>query len=351
MIALRSRRVGLASSVVLALVAVLFTWFATRSEGESVRKADLNDGGVWVTNAAQSRFGRLNKPAGQLDAAVAATTPDNTGLDVVQDGAAVLGITRATNQATPINTRAGILVESATLTLPTAVPTAGASAGGAGATGGALPVALPIDLRGGTAAVVEPTTGKVRAQRVDTARGIGGVDQLQAAVKPLATVGGSAALAVGVDGSVYAVSAASGQLAVLHPLPAGGFTEPAMSDLGFTAPSVQLTVVGTRWVVFDPASGLLRADGLRSPIDLGSVLGDLLGSAGTAYTVVQQPGDDAAGVLVATDRGAASVGFDGSVSGRIGLPATATGGRLWLAAPVRIGRCVNATWAAATMIF
>ena len=194
MIALRSRRVGLASSVVLALVAVLFTWFATRSEGESVRKADLNDGGVWVTNAAQSRFGRLNKPAGQLDAAVAATTPDNTGLDVVQDGAAVLGITRATNQATPINTRAGILVESATLTLPTAVPTAGASAGGAGATGGALPVALPIDLRGGTAAVVEPTTGKVRAQRVDTARGIGGVDQLQAAVKPLATVGGSAAL-------------------------------------------------------------------------------------------------------------------------------------------------------------
>ena len=69
MIGLRSRRTGIASTAVLVVLAIVLTWLATRAEGESVRKADLNDGGVWVTNAAQARIGRVNKPASQLDAA------------------------------------------------------------------------------------------------------------------------------------------------------------------------------------------------------------------------------------------------------------------------------------------
>jgi len=64
------RRVGVISTVVVALVASLLVWLATRSEGEVARKADLNDGGVWVTNSEQARYGRINKPAGQLDAGV-----------------------------------------------------------------------------------------------------------------------------------------------------------------------------------------------------------------------------------------------------------------------------------------
>ena len=77
-------------------------WFATKAEGETVRRAELNDGGVWVSHGALSRFGRVNKPAGQLDAAVAAPTPPQTGLDILQDGAAVLGFAKATNQVFPI---------------------------------------------------------------------------------------------------------------------------------------------------------------------------------------------------------------------------------------------------------
>ena len=49
------RRIGVVSTVVVALVASLLVWMATRSEGEVVRKADLNDGGVWVTSSEQSR--------------------------------------------------------------------------------------------------------------------------------------------------------------------------------------------------------------------------------------------------------------------------------------------------------
>ena len=82
------RRVGVISTVVVALLASLLVWMATRSEGEIVRKADLNDGGIWVTNAEQARFGRINKPAGQLDAGVLSDGSTGSGLDVFQDGAA-----------------------------------------------------------------------------------------------------------------------------------------------------------------------------------------------------------------------------------------------------------------------
>ena len=113
----RTRRTGTVSTAVLLVLAIVVTWFATRAEGETVSRTELNDGGVWVTTSAQSRFGRINKPAGQLDAAVAATAAENTGLDILQDGAAVLGVTKATNQATPINVRTGQLVDSSVLTL------------------------------------------------------------------------------------------------------------------------------------------------------------------------------------------------------------------------------------------
>ena len=64
------RRVGIASSLVVAIVAGLLVWLATTSQGEVVRKADLNDGGVWVTSTVDSRYGRVNKPAAQLDLGV-----------------------------------------------------------------------------------------------------------------------------------------------------------------------------------------------------------------------------------------------------------------------------------------
>ena len=89
------RRIGVISTVVVALVAGLLVWVATRSDGEVVRKADLNDGGIWVTNADQARFGRINKAAGQLDAGVLSDGTPGSGLDVVQDGAAIAGLSTA----------------------------------------------------------------------------------------------------------------------------------------------------------------------------------------------------------------------------------------------------------------
>ena len=62
----------IASATAVALVAGGLTYAAVRSEGETVHRSDLDDGGVWVTSAQQARFGRVNQAIKQLDAGVAA---------------------------------------------------------------------------------------------------------------------------------------------------------------------------------------------------------------------------------------------------------------------------------------
>ena len=92
------RRAGIASGVVVALAAASLTFFAVQSKGETVHEADLNDGGVWVSATNHAQFARMNKAAKQFDAGVQANVTPGSGLDVLQDGSAVLGVSLATNQ-------------------------------------------------------------------------------------------------------------------------------------------------------------------------------------------------------------------------------------------------------------
>ena len=103
------RRVGVISTVVVALLASLLVWMASRSDGEIVRKADLNDGGIWVTNA---------EPAGQLDAGVLSDGSTGSGLDVFQDGGAIVGYSKASNQIVPINPAEGTLAPEPSIVVP-----------------------------------------------------------------------------------------------------------------------------------------------------------------------------------------------------------------------------------------
>ncbi len=151
------RRVGVISTVVVALLASLLVWMASRSDGEIVRKADLNDGGIWVTNAEQARFGRINKPAGQLDAGVLSDGSTGSGLDVFQDGAAIVGYSKASNQIVPINPAEGTLAPEQSIVVPK--PST--------ATGNRVFTAPLVDVRGETIAMIDPAKGEVRAQHVD----------------------------------------------------------------------------------------------------------------------------------------------------------------------------------------
>ena len=337
----RGRRVGIASTVVLALVASLLIWVATRSQGEVVRKADLNDGGIWVTNSSQARFGRINQAARQLDAGVLSNGSPGSGLDIFQDGGAVVGYSKASNQITPINPAEGTLAESQSIVLPTATP----------ATGNRVFTAPPVDVRGGTIAMVDPGKGQVRAQRVDNHSGISGLDQLQTQAKPLTTVGGNAAVAVGQDGTVYALSAEKGTLAVIGTTRTG-FVKPVVKSLGFSSKSAQVTAVGSHWVVFDAMTGRLYSDGLEAPAQLSA---GRTGDPGSpAYAALQQPGPDAPYVVVADAAGLTSVPITAdppSEAPAVKVGQAQPGADLLLTAPVHLGACIHGAWATSSVVF
>src|SRR6478736_919608 len=333
------RRVGVISTVVVALIASLLVWMASRSEGEIVRKADLNDGGIWVTNAEQARFGRINKPAGQLDAGVLSDGSTGSGLDVFQDGAAIVGYSKASNQIVPINPAEGTLAPEQSIVVPK--PST--------ATGNRVFTAPLVDVRGETIAMIDPAKGEVRAQHVDNRSGIAGLDGLQTQAKPLAKVGGNAAVAVGVDGTVYAVSAELGTITVLRPA-GDAFAAPVTTKLGFTSKSAQVTAIGAHWVVWDSSTGKLYSDALSEPQQLS------VGNAepgNPAFAALQQPGPDAGSVLIQDEAQLTQVSLTGDspTSGGVKLSQGAPGQRLFLSAPVRLASCVHAAWAGASNVY
>ncbi|HET7304837.1 MAG TPA: Ig-like domain-containing protein [Segeticoccus sp.] len=328
-----------ASTVVLALVATLLVALATQAQGEVVRRTDLNDGGVWVTNSTLSWFGRLNKPAQQLDAGIYANVAQSSGIDVLQDGAAVVGIGRASNSLLMIDPERAQLASSTGTPLPEL----------SSQTGTKVYAGERVDLRGGTIAVVDQASGKVWAQRVDTDDGVQSLDRLTPTTKPLAKIGGVAAVAVGVDGTVYAVSAGTGKLVALTPSERAedGFAKPQVTDLGFTSKAVDITAVGDRWVVFDPFEQQLRVAGVDEPIE---VSGLPVQEGQPAYAALQQPGPEADSVLLEGPTAMLDVAFDDTTaSGGVEVqdPAVQAAGStdLVIARPVRLGACTHAAWA------
>ena len=334
-----NRKVGIASALTVAVAASSLTFFAVQSKGETVHEADLNDGGVWVSSAANASFARLNKAASQFDAGVKANTTSDSPLDVLQDGSAVAGLSLAGSQLIPIDTRTGRLNESAAV----AVPAPGA------ATNLTTFVPRTVDLRGGTVAMIDPKSGKVWAQRVDSRQGIAGLEGLSAAAKPVAQVGAVAALAVDVDGGVHAVSGATGKVVSLKAT-ATGFEKPVTSTVALkAAKAVDITAVGDRWVVYNPARDEVFAEGLDKPINGGVSVT----TGGLAYAALQYPGPETDDVALQGSDQVHMVGLDGGPS-QGGVQITQEPGEgpaPMVSRPLRLGSCLHAAWAAPTTAF
>ena len=324
------RRAGVASGVVVALAATSLTFFAVQSRGETVHEADLNDGGVWVSATSFSQFARMNKAARQFDAGIQANVAPGSGLDLLQDGAAVAGLTKATNQVVPIDPVTGRLDSASAIQAPRQAKPVGREY-----------VPGTVDLRGGTLAMVDPATGKVWAQRVGPGAPLSGL-ALSTTAKPLATVGAVAALAVDTSGGVHVVSGAKGTVVSL-PATGTGFGPPVTAKLGTQAPAVDITAVGTRWVVYDAREDQVFAQGLDKPIPGGA---DRAG--GLAYAALQQPGPASGSVALETTTELRLVGLDGDPGqGGVRLPSEVGPGveQPKVSRPVRLGDCVHAAWA------
>ncbi|WP_248583176.1 Ig-like domain-containing protein [Nocardioides sp. InS609-2] len=303
---MRRHRAAIATNAALAIAAGAIVVYAVSAEGYRSHRTDLNDGGIWVTTSERGYFGRVNKPIGQLDGAIFAE--QDTDLDIVQDGAGVVGLNLRAGRAYAIET-AGLTLSETTASIPS---------------GG------QVQMRGGTLANVDPGTGEVWATRFDPQTGkplVGGIDP---SADPLVKAGKGAAMAVTESGTILVTSSDKGTLVTIRPSTSGaasGFTEPTKKALPEAAGApTAMTAVGEKAVTLDAASGQLAVIGGGSTTlpDTG---------------VLQQSGPSADDVLVGTPGALLSVGLATGetttvVEGQSGQPA----------APVRLGACEYGAW-------
>lgn len=314
----RRYRITIASVVVLLIAAASLVAYAFAAQGYPVRHVNLNDGGVWVTSNKDGLFGRLNKPAGALDAGInppGAAAP-SAQLDVLQDGAAVAAWDKSA-KLWPVDVR---------------------NAKAAKDQGATIPASFQVQMAGGTLAVLDPASGKVWAIRADPSVGLTSLAPVDPSTIPLGTVGSSsaghgAALAVAVDGSIH-VAAASGKS--LSIAPAGmGFGKPISGSIGAALPAIQLTTVGSEVVAFDAGSGtLVLPNGKTLTVDHD------------AAARLQQPSASRATVVIATSKQLLSVSLsDGKIETLFGNGAGAPASPTWL------GSCVHSAWAGTPGIY
>jgi len=307
---------AIASIVIVAMGTAALTVIALSEPGYPKQHVDLNDGGIWVTSAKEKLFGRLNKPAGSIDAAMNSVSPSSSLLDTRQSGAAVVAWEPGAGKLYPIDVNGGTIARNHAAT-----------------------VAASDDLAmgGETLAVLDPASGKVRAQKVDAALGVNDLAGVDSSAKALATVertgsksdaAKSVDLAVGTDGTVV-VASTSGELVTISPTDTG-FAAPERSTIGARVTSVQVTIVGTKVVVLDADSGTLVLPGGKAV----SLRGDTDGAQ------LQAPAPDGSSVVVATKQ--ALVSFDLG-SGKSQTLFDAANGDP--AEPTWLNSCVYAAWA------
>jgi hypothetical protein len=306
---LQRRRAALASWTALAVAVGGVITYAVQADGYQAHEADLNDGGIWVTSNKDGSYGRINKPIGELDGTVF-TRLDST-LDIVQDGSSVVGIDLSEGVVLPLD------------------PAQMQVADGEDAS---IPGNPDVGMAGGSLAVLDSVSGKLWVTREDPAVGVPAVSTLANQSDPLATVGADAALAVSLDGSVYAVSAAADELVTVRQSGDTGFAAPSTDRLPGEefSDAIALTTVGAVPVLLDSASGRLAViGGAEAVVPQGSVL--------------QQPGPSASSVLVGARDGLLSIDL---ATGEVSTLAGDVGGEP--AEPVRLGDCQYGAWAGGT---
>ncbi|WP_157622390.1 Ig-like domain-containing protein [Nostocoides sp. Soil756] len=329
----RARR-RTAGALVVTLLAGGLGYAAVASDGSTVHETELNDAGVWVSSAAQAKFAKANVPIGQLDTGVATDAGSGAGLDVLQDGAVVLGIGTGTGELFPIDVR--------TSTAGDPVATVPAVPDGKGRF-----VPRPVALRGGTLAMLDPASGKVYAQRVDPQAGTDNFPGVAVGAKPVATVGRGGALAVGLDGVIHVVSGADGTVTSVAPTPTG-FARPVVTRTALRTATPDITAVGTRFVAYDAAQDRVytaeKPDGFDAQVTVD----------GARLAALQQPGPDADTVVVESADRAVPVPLDGGAPPGgvvVGERVNRVPGAVLVTRPVVLDGCIHAAWAEQERVF
>ena len=307
MAVLRRRNAVLAAAVAVCVAAGIVVAYVIDSRGFTARHVQLNDGGIWAISDRDGLIGRANLPAGTLDTALELPggAQQNGQLDVVQDGAAVVARDRAGGKLYPVDVATGQVLADAGIS-------DGADA--------------ELALGGGTAALLDPDSGRLWATRYDPDQGLTSLAALGAKARPAAQLGsrgGAAtpALAVGTDGTIRALSAA-GKLATVE-AHGDGLSKARYRQLHASFRAPQLTAVGSDVLVLDATTGAVLLPGGRTA------------SIGVrdAAARLQQPGPSAHDALIASSTALYAVRLGSGTVRR--LTGAGTGAP---AAPVPVGR-------------
>ena len=296
--------------VVVALAAILVVSLAFVANGIPDREMALNNSGIWVTNDDRGLFGRVNRSAAALDAALSDPKRESgaVNLDVFQDGDTVVAWTRSQSRLFVVDTRDAV---------------------GADQSVGVKPLDA-VAMGGGVLATISADAGEVRSATYSPA----GVDLLalgtdhpaSAELKVTPSAGSGVAIAVDGEGRTFAASATGDTVMIT---PGRG---PAYSALGSGWQDLTVSLVDGVGIVADRASGqVVMTNGTK--FDFGP----------TASVVVQQAGDTARAV-VATVAGLYALPLaGGQVQTLYELPVAGSAGSP--AVPVSLGGVAYGAWA------
>lgn len=302
----RWRSVAAIGCTVASVAALLVAWQQPGFPEVPPQRVDTS---IWVINDARSLVGRINTEIGELDSAA----PVRGIADILQDPSGpsdggVLVVDRAKHELQVLDT--------ATVTFGARV---------------SIPDDEAADLRAGTLAVVDRMDGRLW---VGDSATVASVDSRLN--EPTATLGALPVLTISTQGTVFATAVGSAELISTKPGADPVRTAFAQGELSLVgtagsggaaaADDLQITAVGEQPVVLDRADSSLRVDGRRI------VLPTLPGA------VLQQPGPDAAEVMIAYSQGLVAVALaDGAVRTVTDISGLAT-------APVVSGSCVYGAW-------
>ena len=302
-------------TVVTVALAVFVSLIVT-SQGVENRVMDLNNSGVWVTNDSRALWGRANRSAGALDAALVDPNRESGGvnLDVFQDGEAVMAWNMTQLRMFPIDTRDAV----AATTTPVGMGLVGAMA-----------------MNGGVIASITSDKGEVRTTpywptSIPDVTGLGADRPVAATLEVASGLQAGVDVAVDARGRVFAAST-SGQWVMIDT--AGNAT---YGTVGQSLRSVAVSLVGGVGVVTDPTTGdVYMTNGVHCEAGSGAV--------------PQQPGDDGSRVIVATRTGLSAILLPGGTTTTLytvpsTTPGTTPSGAMPVAEPVVMGSVVYGAW-------
>ncbi|WP_277213677.1 Ig-like domain-containing protein [Isoptericola croceus] len=289
----RDDRRRAAATVVVAVVSVAVVGTAVLHDGQATADVDLDDAGVWVTNASSGQVGRFNTAAQEIDGTLLA---GSTVFDVEQQGNDVLVVDDGSSAAS------GVDVARMRLAATTGFP-AGAQ----------------VTQGGGVVAILDTVDGLLWTM---PSADLPSFDPEE--VGPVAEVGSDARVVASPLGDVHAVAPTSDTLWSVKP----GTGEASETRLGLLSAGdeVEVTTVGQEPVVLVRSSGQLRLPG-----------GDVVEVPDASGARLQQPGADADAVSYATSAALVAQPLDG------GEPVTRPASGV-PASPVHVAGCVYGAW-------